>query len=79
VKYTDQQLVEQTNQRKIFKLLSRHEDHDVATLISSMCKVGFMREMAPIVMKVEGVDRCVVLEWGYYWPEQTKIDVDTDR
>lgn len=62
VKYTNKQLLEPTNQRNIFKLLSKHEDHDVGTLIRSMCKVGFMREKAPIVAKIQGVDRYLVLE-----------------
>ena len=62
VKYTDKQLLESANQRNIFKLLSKHEDHDVITLIKSMSKVGFMREKAPIVMKIEGDDRYLVLE-----------------
>jgi hypothetical protein len=62
VKYTNKQLLESSNQRNIFKLLSKHEDHDVETLIKSMRKVGFMREKAPIVAKVKGVDRYLVLE-----------------
>lgn len=62
VNYTDQQLLDPVNQRNIFKLLSKHEDHDVVTLIKSMSKVGFMREKAPIVMKINGDDRYLVLE-----------------
>jgi hypothetical protein len=62
VKYTNRQLLEPKNQRNIFRLLSKHEDHDVAALIKSMCKVGFMREKAPIVAKVKGADRYLVLE-----------------
>jgi len=62
VKYTSKQLLEPTNQRNIFKLLSKHEDHDVRTLIKSMCKVGFMREKAPIVAMVKGVELYLVLE-----------------
>lgn len=62
VKYTIKQLLDPANQRKIFNLLSKHEDHDVATLIKSMTKVGFMREKAPIVMKMHGADRYLVLE-----------------
>lgn len=62
VKYTDKELQDPVNQRKILKLLSKHEDHDVGTLIKSMSKVGFMREKAPIVMKVKGGDGYLVLE-----------------
>lgn len=62
VNYTDKELLEPRSQRNILKLLSKHEDHDVETLIKSMRKVGFMREKAPIVMKVKGADRYLVLE-----------------
>lgn len=62
VKYTDKQLLDRSNQRNIFRLLSKHEDHDVISIIQSMLKVGFMREKAPIVMKVEGADNYLVLE-----------------
>jgi len=62
VKYTEKQLLDPANQRNIFKLLSKHEDHDVITIIKSMCKVGFMREKAPIVMKIKDDDRYLVLE-----------------
>jgi hypothetical protein len=62
VKYTNKQLLESSNQRNIFKLLSRYEDHDVVTLVKSMCKAGFMRQKAPIVAKIKGVDRYLVLE-----------------
>lgn len=62
VKYTVKQLLEPSNQKKIFDLLSKHEDHDVITLIRSMCKSGFMREKAPVVIKIKGVDRFLVLE-----------------
>lgn len=62
IMYSDKELLEPSNQKKIFKLLSKHEDHDVLTLIKSMCKVGFMREKAPIVMKLNGSDSYLVLE-----------------
>ena len=62
IQYTDKQLLDPSNQRNIFKLLSKHEEYDVISLIKSMCKVGFMREKAPIVMKVEGLERYQVLE-----------------
>ena len=62
VKYSDKELQDPANQRKILKLLSKHEDHDVGTLMKSMTKVGFMREKAPIVMKLKGGDGYLVLE-----------------
>lgn len=62
VKYTDKELLDPKNQKNIFKLLLKHEDHDVLTLIKSMSKEGFMREKAPIVMKVNGTDHYLVLE-----------------
>lgn len=62
VKYSIKQLLEPVNQNNIFKLLSKHEDHDVISIIKSMSKVGFMREKAPIVIKIKGADRYLVLE-----------------
>src|SRR5690606_37366145 len=62
VRFTDRQLLDPKNQKKIFDLLTKHEDHDVATLVRSMMKNGFMREKAPVVMKVKGADRYLVLE-----------------
>lgn len=62
VKYTEKQLIQPANQEKIFRLLSKHEDHDVVSLINSMRKVGFMREKAPIVMKINGTEKYLVLE-----------------
>jgi len=62
VDYSDKELQDPANQRNIFKLLSKHEDHDVDTLIRSMKNDGFMREKMLGVMKVKGVDRYLVLE-----------------
>ena len=62
VRFTDKQLLDPRNQRKVFELMAIHEDHDVATLVKSMTKNGFMREKAPVVMKVNGTDRYLVLE-----------------
>lgn len=62
VRYTKEQLLEPTTQRTIYNLLSKHEDHDVATLVKSMTKSGFLREKAPVVMRVEKTDKYLVLE-----------------
>jgi hypothetical protein len=62
VKYTLQQLISPTGQAQIFIQLAQNEQHDVATLVKSMCKVGFMREKAPIVLHHPSIDRYLVLE-----------------
>lgn len=62
VKFNERQLLDDKNQKKIFDLLAKHEDHDVASLVVSMTKNGFMREKAPVVMKVRNADRYLVLE-----------------
>ena len=62
VKYTPQQLISPKGQARIFKQLAQNEQHDVAALVKSMCKVGFMREKAPIVLHYPSIDRYLVLE-----------------
>lgn len=61
-KYTIKQLINPANQKNIFDDLSKYENHDVHTLVQSMCRNGFMPEKAPTVMKIESVDRYLVLE-----------------
>ena len=62
VRLTEDELVDAKNQRKIFRLLAEHEGHDVHKLVASMRRSGFMRQMAPIVMQVNGSNRYLVLE-----------------
>ena len=40
VEYSDKELQHPANQRNIFKLLSKHEDHDVETLIEPGKKIA---------------------------------------
>lgn len=62
VRFTEDELLDARNQRKIFRLLTDTEQHDVRKLVTSMRRSGFMRQMAPVVMKVDGSDRYLVLE-----------------
>jgi hypothetical protein len=62
VKFTEDQLLDSGNQEKIFRLLTKEEHHDVNKLVTSMQQSGFMQQKAPIVMKVNGANRYLVLE-----------------
>jgi len=61
VKMPVKQLVEQRNQKKVFNLLAKHE-HDVKKLAKSMVSNGFMRDKAPVVMKLNNSNKYLVLE-----------------
>ena len=61
VKMPVKQLVEQRNQKKVFNLLTKHE-HDVKKLAKSMVGNGFMRDKAPVVMKLNNSNKYLVLE-----------------
>jgi hypothetical protein len=61
VRFTEEELLDPKNQKKIFGLLTKHEMHDVHKLVTSMERSGFMRQMAPVVMKVNS-HKYLVLE-----------------
>ena len=61
VKFSIRELLDPKNQQNIFNLLLKNE-HGVDVLVKSMSKVGFMREKAPIVMRIEGSKKYLVLE-----------------
>lgn len=61
VKYSSAQLLNESNQKKIWHLLCTNE-HEVPKLAKSMIQSGFMREKAPIVLELDKQDRFLVLE-----------------
>jgi hypothetical protein len=61
VNYTHSQLTNKENQEKIWNMLRKNE-HEVPKLAKSMMQSGFMREKAPIVLKLSDLDRYLVLE-----------------
>jgi hypothetical protein len=61
VRFTDKQLLDNRNQQKVFTMLCEHE-HGVRDIVSSMSKVGFRREKAPIVMAIPETQKYLVLE-----------------
>jgi hypothetical protein len=61
VNYTHSQLTNQKTQKKIWNMLRKNE-YEVQKLAKSMMQSGFMREKAPIVLKLSNLDRYLVLE-----------------
>ena len=61
VKYSTEQLLSESTQKKIWHLLCTNE-HEVPKLGKSMIQSGFMREKALIVLPIQGAQKYLVLE-----------------